>query len=660
MPSQAHLLTIPQEIRDHVYAEIVKQIQAQRRTFEGNPTSDYDGLRLTCRQLYQETLESVFFFAFTSHQIPRIFDFKTNKTSFESVRSISIEIPSNSKPEQFHNIKNFLNCMQLSLQELRIFFIGNDRQGNPTGIFGCGKKRLFTTGCDRPLLLDQGQDFGYQWELIRQIAVLRNLRVMQIENANLPLTAGILYNNKPFLKALSITSDPRSVSSSLTRMKRSQVLHLHRNIGVKVAVFPPLKVLSLTANAITNVEGAVMGVSRNLRHFSWRVPNPDFQVHHQEQSFYSITNRLMHALCWRAPMLETLRLCIAMRERQPGNETQHREQSIVTEELSHRLHRFPALKHLEIHYRGSGDFFRGHLIERVPPSLSRLYLSDHTISAAELVAQVRRRYFTYPEDDNDDENGMARNQIAATPTRTQELPHNTLYEPLPAEENVRPDYLSEHVQLRSQISCGEQRDRHDDIPLSGGKLGFVDFEYSIRSPDSTLAFDADSSATSAQIMRLNGQLLDREHNLHLGYTQLPGAPYGVEPCQEEQAVWQATLQVNETSKSSCHVKIYNAIYNSDEMAPKVQAVKKNEQDLTACFLRTKSKWDWYFGNEEEAMKIFEREPVARTTDQKQKSTMVEIEVSDDARCRWSSPDFEVPPVGSFPVPKVPFDWRDHV
>lgn len=101
-------------------------------------------------------------FLITSRQLPRMPDLKAKRTSFQCLRGVGVEVSTDSKLELFHGINNFLACIQLSLQALRIFFIVNDRQSKPTSIFGCGKRHEFTTPYDTLLILNQGQDSDYQ------------------------------------------------------------------------------------------------------------------------------------------------------------------------------------------------------------------------------------------------------------------------------------------------------------------------------------------------------------------------------------------------------------------------------------------------------------------------------------------------------------------
>lgn len=659
MSSEAHLLKLPQELRDRIYITIVRLIQTEHCTFVGNPASKYDGLRLSCRQLYKETMASVFSFAFTSHQLTKLFDLRANKTNFESIRSVSIEIPLESKPQVFHRARSFLVCMQLSLQELRIFFVGCDRLGNKTSFHGCGKELGSPFANDIPLLIDQGQDFDQQWDLLRHVAILRNLRVLQIENANLPLIAGMILNNKPHLRALSITSDPRSIPSSFSRMSRTTVMRLCRNVAVKINDFPQLEVMNLCANSITNIEGAINGVSPTLRHFSWRVPNPDFQPYAQDHCLYAMTNRLMHTLSWRAPQLETLRLCASMRERDWMDEISYRETCRLTEELSHRLPLFPVLKNLEIHYRGDTGFLREQFIEQLPLTLSRLYISDYTISVPELVAQVRKRYFSYVENDGPD---FVADAIPSTPASSHKFAINK-YCASSVDNNDNKnesEYLSEVDSTKVRVSCGEMRVRNDDIPLNGGILGFVNYEYSNSKLDHVPDTDSCSESVSIQIMRLNGQLLDREHNLHLADTQLPGEQYGIKCPQDEETVWRPEIHPRETRTATRHPSIYSALWEMDQQAPAKSIIAKNMQELAKCFECVGPDWDWYFGNEQEAMAIFDKEPVAKLEDQKRKPEIIDVEVPECSRCRWACPDFELPSIASFPVPKLPVDWRDHI
>lgn len=659
MSSEACLLKIPLELRHKIYAVIAKSIQNKPCTFEGNPGSAYDGLRLACRQLHDETQASLFTFGFTAYQLNRVFDLRANRTNFEGLRSVALEIPLESVPQVYQRTKAFLICMQLSLQELRIFFVGKDKHGNRTSFDGCGKKRALHSANDIPLLMDQGQDFEQQWDLLRHLAVLRNLRVLQIENANLPLIASMVLNNKPDLKALSITSDPRSVPSSLSRMSRSTVMRLFRNIAVKTNIFPKVEVISLCANSLSNIEGAINRVSPSLRHFSWRIPNPSLQPYSQQECLYAVTGRLMHSLSWRAPELDTLRLCASMREDQM-NEAKWREIRRFEEELGYRLPSFPALKNLEIHYRGGDGYLRHDLIERLPPTLSRLYISDDLVSVTELIVQIRKRYFTYADAGED---SFGAGTMPSTPARARGYPFNKFYNATPVDCDNDSDngYLGQVEVAESRISCGELRNRNDDIPLSGGALGFVNFEYSCSKTDGVRASDPDAESATIKIIRLNGQLLDREHNFHLTDTQSPTAPYGIKCTQKEESEWRPSKYPDETSTGTRYTSsIYAGLYDMEELRPSAHVVEKIKQDIALCLEKTGAYWEWYFGNEQEAMSVFDKEPVAKLEDQKLKPELVEVEVPECSRCRWACPEFGLPPVSSFPVPVLPVDWRDHI
>jgi len=223
------------------------------------------------------------------------------------------------------------------------------------------------------------------------------------------------------------------------------------------------------------------------------------------------------------------------------------------------------------------------------------------------------------------------------------------------------DYLDDAFMI------GESCFRRDEIPLSTGNLGFITFEYD----DSTLPEDCDvidlgdsgyPGLHRSNIFRLNGQLLDREHNLHLAYDQAVAIDYGIKPPRVCKDSGRET-GLAETETHSRHALIYAAIYDNADLAPKTHLVQQNLKDLEDCPQRDSKKirhdsMAWYFGNEDQAMEVFELEPVAKADNQRQKPMIMDVEVPTSARCRWMCPDFEVPPVGSFPKPTIPSDWKD--
>ncbi|KAK5937061.1 hypothetical protein PMZ80_010601 [Knufia obscura] len=510
--------------------------------------------------------------------------------------------------------------------------------------------------------------------------------------------------NKPFLQAFSATCDSRSITHRYTRWKNKR--HVLKGLLVKIDPrnVPPIRALHVDANAAVPAEDIVQCLRATLHHLSWRIPNADFQgPPSQDNDFYGMTDTILK-LFWssdRAPNLETLRLCCGMRDILSSNPRYQWEMGHLVAALSFDLPRFQKLKHFEIHYSGGDNFLRNQLIESLPHGLQRLYISDVTITIQQLVSQVRERYFlsaqhTGPrmpvlppnlmvDDGYDDVSGKPK--IDSMPLH--ELPTadsikisgrdqvqyliaaNTSPSDYDTNIFVKRSQCAQHDYLDDYAMRGESKFRRDEIPLNTGKLGFVTFEYDDlewRLDGPVCVSDYVEESDRTRIFRLNGQLLDREHNLHLANDQATKEEYGIKPRQLGPGVdkeYHGNDVLSETDTYSRHPTIYAAIYNNAELAPKPHVIEQSLKELVACpqLGGNKEECDsmaWYFGNEAEAVKVFEQEPVAKAENQKQKPMLAEVEVRPSTRCRWMCPDFEIPPVGSFPVPTPPSDWKDLV
>lgn len=693
MGPRPHILGVPSETRLTIYSYIVEDIQHEGRQWERNASSAYDGLLLTCRQLSLEASRHVFPTRVTSYQTSKLADLAINRLTFFSLRSMSIEIDLELDLGDVGNLAKVLDFFQLSLQELHLLFFGKDCHGNKVSASGCANQAVCLTASSRPLLLESGQDTEKKLNLLRSLIRCRNLRVLRIENINLPVLPAIFMVDKPFLQVFSATCDPRSITHSYTNWKNRRDMLKGLLVKVDIGKLSPIRALHLDANAVVPAEDIVQWLKATLRHLSWRVPNPDYQGHPTRQNdFYDMTDNIFQLL-WsghRTPHLETLRLCCDMRDLPAHNARYQWDMGHLVAALTHDVPRFSILKHFEIHYSGGDNFVRNHLIENLPHGLQRLYISDMTIAREDLVSQVRKRYLShahgldFPESvltldpllDHGCIDGLDKPSIQSMPLH--ELPTADC---IFVDNKSRVKYLSATVarqcdhgtgilMVRSQLEQsdylddhfmrGESKFRRDEIPLNTGKLGFITFEYDI-SIGSDCTDHCDEESNQANIFRLNGQLLDREHNLHLAYDQGAREEYGIEPPQGY-CVPRDDSGLPETETYSKHSRIYAAIYSDADLAPNPYLVEQNRKELAACSQRDGKEEDndsmaWYFGNEDEAMKVFEQEPVAKVEEQKQKPMLLEVEVLPTTRCRWMCPDFEMAPVGSFPMPPIPSDWK---
>lgn len=682
--NSCHLLSLPLESRLNVYAHILADIQNERRPWQAAPRSSYDGVRNVCKQLWHETNMFVFQNRITSQGLSVFSNMYINKTTVLNLRSLYLQIPLNLPHRYFLCLAQSLNRFQLSLQELHLIFVGPDLFGDDCYVYGCGNHDIWNVDSS-DLLRNGDQEITKRYILLGQLPNLQALRILQIKNMHCPVLKGAIFLNKPYLQALSVSCDPRSGTDEVIDLARRKPATFRGLLG-KVYTIPPIRVLHLDANAALPVEEIINSVASTLQHFSWRVPSLDHhpQLDNQVRSFYGMTSRLMQTL-WRVPNLETLRMCISMRNLPLNSERYRRDMALAVEGLTNYLFQCPTLKHFELHQAGLDEFHRDDLIRSLPHGLQRLYLSDVTIPAARLVELVRTPYFDsggdgemetgqhllpsyadiWTEEGDVCERGSRLLDHCLVASTIVVNGHGFVEYLTPDEANIGGLETSDTlICLRSTNASkdfldsvsmlGEARCRQDYIPLNTGKIGFITFEYddAHKEEDDTMVdpqFDIEESERT-KIFKLNGMLLDREHNLHLAHTQdLDGAQ-----CIAPKLTPDAGNQAESAFRSE-HSAISQGLYTAAQLRHNDWFVKKMVQELDQCL---DARLDWYFGNEDEAEEVFQKEVAADLDKVKQKSILVEVEVTRSSKCQWMSPDYDVPPVGSFPMPPLPHDWKD--
>ncbi|KAK5088893.1 hypothetical protein LTR05_003115 [Lithohypha guttulata] len=681
----AHILGVALEVRQKVYNYILTNIHEEARSWEKSPKSSYDGLRWTCKQLYYETTRSIFLHRVSKQQLSDVISIPINKVNVHKLRSLYLRVDLAFGIQGCYDLAGFLNRFQLSLQELHLIFSGKDASGIQTGFRGCGD-RSHQTICFQEELFERHQEIEKKLLVLRQIPTLRNLGILRIENMNIAIPRPALLANKPYLQALSVTCDPRSQVTDIPRVARRNS-QLFAGLLMPVRPFPPVAALTLDANAVFSIEALVNNVAKSLRHLSWIIPGPEHHTHLQNDltSFYNITERLMQTL-WRIPQLEALRLCINPSRGPTYPMWCRRNTAPVTESLHKYLPHFKALKHLEIHESGNNEYYYNGLINDLPRSLRRLYLCSRTIPAARLADLVQRRYF-HGEDDNEYSYGAN-----VVPIDNDFAFYNTLeyqrgscllsetseagwirvnsrgfveyftQEELDSAETPTDGVLLVHRDVGTIDDSfnetgivGEYYDRFDKIPLYAGKLGFITFEYNVQAEvgesrgrlDNRQYDDCYMESDRTRILKLNGRLLDREHNMHLAISRAANA---------EQAVagsFDRRHGTFEDERNSQWPDIRQALLHPCRKTRHPFTTKQFVDELEQCF---DDPMTWYFGNEVAAEEVFKKEPVAKHDGQRIKATIEEVPVS--SGCHWMSPDYEVPPVGSFPLPPLPRDWKD--
>lgn len=691
-------LNLPREIRDRVYHFLLRDaIDVRSSVWTANPTSVHDGLLFVCRQLHDETSTTIFAGRVTQHRTDRLTTLPATSSTFRNIRSISIEVAPGLDMTILEGIAQSLQELQLSLQELRLTFLTDNFSLEPTEYITCGKAtddELIAPS--RRLTLDPAFVLR-QLVVLRKLIVLRQLRTLIVENADTPLVPAMMCKDKPHLTGLAVVSSPQALLHNYGALKLSP--GQLRGLMVGPAPFSDLKVLELSANAVIPAMDLLGGAIRSLEHLSWRVPNSDFQDRKSTKfqpkvTFYKQTGHMIRSLATWNQRLKVLRLCIDLPSGSDYSLLRGIAVGDVEGDFRAYLCQLTGLKHLEIHHSCGRGFFRDELISRLPNGLARLYISESMISIDELITQVQHRFFSYayhyrpqfavgltaassrrarsgnvakvpaceyPQDDDridtiyiglDESHGMY-DQNAATTTTTCVCPRLL---------SRKEDFLeSTLVDLyRGENLIGESKTQHfrDNIPLMTGHLGFITYEYACSEYESEEERFQDPCYESRRIslLKLNGRLLDREHNMHLVHAQ-ERETFGIEPQWLKPAIGDPSESDTYSAHYSIHVGIYDSHLRSDKEERKAQEAMS---ELAACFQNNTAlkEQHWYFGKESAAQAVFRGEPCAHIANIKHKSTVADVEAPLTGRCKWAAPEYDVPAIGTWAEPVMPHGWRE--
>ena len=199
-----HLLGLPVELKTKVYSHILTDIQNSSRLWTRKPSTTYDGLLLVCKQLRLEASEYIFLHRASTIGLPKLLRTLPNKTNVGMLRALNLQISHQADYRTVQCISTILDKFQLSIQELYILFHGQDLHGNSIAINGCGhipESHYNEKSVDLP---PSGQDINRAFTMMRQLMNLRNIRVVRLENLNLPVLQAVLFSNKQHLQSVSV------------------------------------------------------------------------------------------------------------------------------------------------------------------------------------------------------------------------------------------------------------------------------------------------------------------------------------------------------------------------------------------------------------------------------------------------------------------------
>ncbi|KIW35159.1 uncharacterized protein PV07_01874 [Cladophialophora immunda] len=462
-----HLLGIPQEVRD----TIIGLVHPTKQTVGAPPSTSCEIFHFVCRQTYHESTSRFSTQATVLVPSNRVEEFlkrslnirTLRSNAYQSVKSLFVEIPHNSNTNVFLQMGEVLR-RSVQLEELQLFGVGADGYGVKTSSAAhpCGKHDISIMPLVRKLSID-GQQYIRRLALANSIPFLDKLRILVLDNLNFPLLQSHVFRNKPLLEKLHIAADPRTV------MHAEYKAGWNHTVGGLIFLThdeaPPVKELRVDSNSIFTASQIVLKVAGTLERLELVIPDMSFQVHTTNRiNFFSEATTLLHRLHLDARRLRELKICVhgAISE-----DSYHYANFMGA--LKDCVSRMKSLQLIELHVQSQSPWFAREFIEAVPPSATRLYLTDLFI-----------------ERDVGDLTGFVGEK-----TNTPLLYWN---------------------EINDAYAIGEDLRRNDYIRFSNNQLAFVGYEYDLLVGQS--AADVQSKAM-AKFLKLNGRLLDKERNRHL-------------------------------------------------------------------------------------------------------------------------------------------------
>ncbi|KIY01476.1 uncharacterized protein Z520_03028 [Fonsecaea multimorphosa CBS 102226] len=473
-----HLLGIPQELRD----TIMGLVPLTKRAIGSRPSTGCEIFHFVCRQTYHES-SRLFNTQVTvlapSNRVDEFLKRSLNintirSNTYQSILSLFLEIAHDSHSTVFLQLGEVLRRSS-QLEELHLFGVGADGYGVKTSsaAYPCGKHGISIWPPVRKLPID-GQQYKRRLAPVNNIPWLGRLRVLVLDNLNLPLTQSHVLKNKPQLETLHIAADPRTVLHGEYWARPESTVG---NLIFPAYESPPIKELRVDSNSVLSASKIIVKTSTTLESLDLVIPDMVFQIHLNKINFYQEASTLLHRLPMDAKQLRELRICV----HETVSEEKHYYANFMGA-LKDCVSRMQSLQLIELHMHSDSPWFARELIEAVPPSVTRLYLSH-----------------LFVERDIQDLSGFI-----SVKTETPLL-----------------------CELEDAYAIGEDLQRKDHIKFSGNRLAFVGYEHNclVRASSANLQEKA-----IANFLKLNGRLLDKERNrhlAHLGGSHIPFKKSGV-------------------------------------------------------------------------------------------------------------------------------------
>ena len=594
---QASLLGLPQEVRTQIWDNVLEAIELDRTIgWHCKAVTPYDAIPLVCRQLYYETEDYLHRSIVPRNRLIKFLKQPYSESKLLTFKSLSIEIPFNMDYDFFLRMAEALNTLAPVLENLQLFFTGRDAYSTRVYLHGCGNRLPNAISRDHKLPQD-GQGFQERHILVNILQLLTNLKTLVLSNLNLPILQQHILKDKPKLKKLYILYDPRSTLYVPWKARNCGTGHL---LPVSNN-FPPLKELVLSANSVVGSHQVVGKVSHTLEKLTWVVPNVARQSGGLALNWYDETGILLMNLRSNSNNIHTLRICMEGSIYE-GHEVYG---SFIGAFKMHMPH-ITSLKNFELHLWSKSPWIVQEFIRALPRSLQRFYTSDRFASRREVVRRIKEIYFPDAAID---------------------------------------DMLTIGLSKECGPTCADviaELTREDCIYLDNHSLGFVTYEFNGNSNgrwrmveaqdengcDEILHHSIHEDDVTRSLLWLNGRLLDRERHKHITRLITAGAIYRaghipprIYPSYGETkapaAKWPEELldlvsqaHIPQQDEGNCKPSASGSAIPDDI----IHRSRMTLIGINAEYHFKETLYDYYFGGEDEAEKVFHAERAAKASD----------------------------------------------
>ncbi|KIW88660.1 uncharacterized protein Z519_10706 [Cladophialophora bantiana CBS 173.52] len=372
------------------------------------------------------------------------------------------------------------------LEELHLFGVGVDGYAVKTSstTHPCGKHDISIVPWVRRLSID-GQQHQRRLALVNSIPWLAKLRVLVLDNLNLPLLQAHILRNKPPLEKLYIAADPGTVLHggyiNICQAVGNLIFPVHEHA-------PLVRELRVDSNFIFSTSRITVKTATTLESLELVIPDMEFQVHTNKINFYQEATFLLHRL-HIAKRLRKLKICV----HGALSEESHHYANFIMGALNNCVSRMESLQVIKLHLYSQSPWFAREFIIAVPRSVTRLFLTDLFISrdVADLSAFIGEK------------------------TK------------IPLQDSVETD---------KAYAIGEDLQREDFIQFSDNQLAFVGYEYDLLLGRSA----AKQTKDMFKFLKLNGRMLDKERNRHLAPLKGKHIPFKQSGVQQHSEAAKAT------------------------------------------------------------------------------------------------------------------------